>query len=167
MEMTKRLGVKLVKQTPGYCGPASVKMVLDYYGAHKSIDELAKLIRTKPEDHPGGSTGESMVVAAKKVGFYGFVKDGATINDIKNYVQKKKMPVILSWFSGYRSHFSVIVKIDKDFIYHFDPEYNTLRKMTFKRLEEVWFEFRNGLRRSNPRLIVHRIIVIFPKSLVN
>jgi len=32
------------KLNMGYCGPASLKMVLDYYGIEKTEDELASLM---------------------------------------------------------------------------------------------------------------------------
>src|SRR3989338_1876532 len=165
MPMTRRLGVKLVKQIPGYCGPACLKMVLNFFGVDKNLNELGKMMKTREYKHPAGSTGESMVKVAKKFGLDGFVKDWSQLKDIREYVQHSKIPVILSWFSGYESHFSVIVKIDNEYIYHLDPEYDTLRKMSFKRLASVWFEFLNGFRQPRPKLIVRRLIVIYPKTL--
>jgi len=35
------LNIKLYRQKPGMCGPASLKMVLEYYGIEKTEDELA------------------------------------------------------------------------------------------------------------------------------
>jgi len=37
------LKVKPFKQTTGFCGPVSLRMVLDYFGIKKSEKELAKL----------------------------------------------------------------------------------------------------------------------------
>ncbi|MFA6421934.1 MAG: cysteine peptidase family C39 domain-containing protein [Candidatus Buchananbacteria bacterium] len=162
--MTKRLKVKLVKQLPGYCGPASLKMILDFYGTHKSLEELAKMIKTKEVSHPAGSMGENILLAAKKLGFDGFVKDWSQISDICDCVKGKGMPVIINWFSGYESHYSVVVKVDNENVYYFDPEYNILRKMKNDRLEKVWFGFEGGFCRQKPKLIVRRIIAIYPKN---
>lgn len=45
------LPVKPCQETlhAGYCGPAVLKMVLDYYGIQKSEEELAKLAGTTQE----------------------------------------------------------------------------------------------------------------------
>ena len=40
------LNIKPFKQSKGYCGPASLKMVLGHYKIHKSENELAKLTKT-------------------------------------------------------------------------------------------------------------------------
>ena len=39
------LNVKPYREKPEYCGPASLKMVLGYYGIEKTEDELANLAR--------------------------------------------------------------------------------------------------------------------------
>jgi len=164
MPTAKKIGVKLVKQTPGYCGPASLKMVLDYFGVKKSLEALAKMSSTPAAGKTAGASGKNLLAAAKKLGFSGSMKDWANFSDIRKYVEKQGIPVIISWFSGYESHFSVVVKIDKDNIYFLDPEYCALRKMSLKRFEKIWFEFEGGLGQSTPKLIVRRIIVIQPKK---
>jgi len=163
MAMTKKLGVKLVSQTPGYCGPASLKMVLDYYGVKKSLETLAKMSQTPPAYETAGASGKKLLAAAKKLGFSGFIKNWADFNDIRQYVEKRQIPVIISWFSEYESHFSVVVKIDDKNIYFLDPEYETLRKMSFPRFKKIWFEFEGGFQGKKPKLIVRRIVVIYPK----
>lgn len=40
----RQLHIELFKQTEGFCGPASLKMVLAYYGTEKTEDELADLM---------------------------------------------------------------------------------------------------------------------------
>jgi len=164
MAMTKKLGVKLIEQTPGFCGPASLKMVLDYFGVKKSLHDLAKMSHTPPACKVAGASGKNLLAAAKKLGFSGLMKNWANFNDIRQYVEKRQIPVIISWFSGYESHFSVVVKIDEKDIYFLDPEYETLRKMSLKRFEKIWFEFEGGFHGAKPKLIVRRIIAIYPKK---
>jgi len=166
MPTAKKLAVILVKQTPGYCGPASLKMVLDYYGVKKSLKALAELSHTPAACETAGASAENLLKAAKKLGFAGLIKDWANFNDIHKFVIKKKIPVIISWFSEYESHFSVVVKIDDKNIYFLDPEFYALRKMDFKRFEKIWFEFEGGLGKNKPKLIVRRFIAIYPKEAV-
>ena len=64
------LKVKAHRQEPGCCGPACLKMILHYYGIEKSEKELAKLTACKPSC---GTSAESIVEAAKKIGFDAFI----------------------------------------------------------------------------------------------
>ena len=64
------------RQRPGYCGPASLKMVLDYYGLKKTELELGKLARCNPNK---GTSAEGILKAAKILGFQGFIKDNANL----------------------------------------------------------------------------------------
>jgi hypothetical protein len=41
--------LKLFKQSKGYCGPASLKMVLSFYGINKSENYLARLTKATRE----------------------------------------------------------------------------------------------------------------------
>ncbi|MDP1619404.1 MAG: cysteine peptidase family C39 domain-containing protein, partial [bacterium] len=80
------LDVKPYRQKPGFCGPASLKMVLDFYGVEKSEEELGKITKCDPDK---GITGLAIVKAAEKLGFAGFLKDYAKLEDIKKFLTKK------------------------------------------------------------------------------
>ena len=69
------LKLKPYIQTTGYCGPASLKMVLEFYGVKKSEKELAKL---SGATHKAGVNPAGLLKAANKLGFKGFIKDYAT-----------------------------------------------------------------------------------------
>lgn len=63
--------LKPFRQTPGYCGPASLKMVLDYYGFSMGEKELAELSDMTLEK---GTSAEDLAKAAKRLGFNVFLK---------------------------------------------------------------------------------------------
>lgn len=150
------LKVKPFRQRSGFCGPAALKMVLDYYGIEKSEKELARLsgcTRTK------GTRGENLLKASKKLGLKGFIKDFSEINDIRKYL-KEKLPVIVDWFSTDEGHYSVVIGIDQKNVYLQDPELGHVRTMKIKTFKRVWFDFPNEFLKSKDELVIRRMIVL-------
>lgn len=135
-------------------------MVLAYFGINKSEIELAKLSGCTKEH---GVEAGPLLAAAKKLGFKGFIKDFSEINDLKRYVLKKKMPVIVDWFSEDDGHYSVVTHIDKKNIYLIDPEHGKKRKLALETFKRVWFDFPHNFLRSKNDIIIRRMIVIYPK----
>ena len=152
------LNIKPYRQKPEYCGPASLKMVLDFYGIGKTEDELAKMAGYVPTK---GTKSEGLIKAAKELGFKAFQKDFSEIEDLKEYVINKRIPVIVEWFSADDGHYSVIVDIDKKNIYMQDPELGNLRTLDIEIFKRVWFDFNEGLLKSKDDIIIRRMIVIY------
>ena len=98
--------------------------------------------------------------AAKRLGFQGKVKDRATFADIRTYVLKKKIPVIVNWFSVNEGHYSVVVDIDGTHITLRDPETGRARRMPLNEFEAVWFDFSPHDVRTPKSLVAQRMIVI-------
>ncbi|MGV8171126.1 MAG: cysteine peptidase family C39 domain-containing protein [Candidatus Woesearchaeota archaeon] len=152
----KHLNVKPFRQSPNYCGPACLKMVLEYYGIHKSEKELVKLTKcTKSR----GTNAENIILAAKKSGLSGSIKDYSTFNDIISLL-KKDIPVIVDWFSHDEGHYSVVVGLDENNIYLQDPELGHIRALTRKNFMTVWFDFDEEYIKSKKDIILRRIIII-------
>jgi len=151
--------IKSFRQTKGYCGPASLKMVLGYYGVNKSEAALAEL---SGATRSRGVDAKGLLRAAGKLGFRASVKDYANIGDIKRNIQRN-IPVIVDWFSQDEGHYSVAVGLDKRYIYLQDPEIGKIRKFSLEVFKRVWFDFpgRSLYPRKNP--IIRRIIIIKKK----
>ena len=110
------LKLKPFEQKPGYCGPASLKAVLSYFGVEKGEMSLVRLSKCSKDK---GVEAENLLRAAKKLGFKGFIKDYSDFKDVKKFL-KKKIPVIVDWFSVDEGHYSVIVGInDKKIFFMF------------------------------------------------
>ena len=73
------------------CGPASLKIVLKYYGMSKSEGELYHLCETDPEL---GTSEEGIRKAAEQLGFGVIIKNESSFEDIEMYL-KRDIPVII------------------------------------------------------------------------
>ncbi len=150
------LDIKPFEQKPGYCGPASLKMVLSYFGVDKSEEELARLSNCSKSK---GVETKSLLSAAKKLGFKGFVKDFSDVKDIKKFLNKK-IPVIVDWFSVDDGHYSVVVGMDRKNVYLQDPELGRLKVIKIKDFKTVWFDFPGSFLNSKKDVVIRRILVI-------
>ena len=143
--------LKPFKQSKGYCGPASLKMVLSAYGIIKSEKYLVKLTKTNRRT---GCSEKNIVKAAKEFGFKGYVKQKSTITELKRLV-KKNIPVIVDWFSPEEAgHYSVVVGFKNDEILLADPHFGKIKNHKIKWFKERWFDVVDG------KLILREIIVI-------
>ncbi|MBU0648711.1 C39 family peptidase [Patescibacteria group bacterium] len=147
------IGLKPFKQSKGYCGPASLKMVLSAYGINKSENYLAKLTKSSRRK---GCDEKNILKAAEKLGFRGYVKQNSSIKELRNLV-KKGIPVIVDWFSPEEAgHYSIVVGFEKDKIILADPHFGKIKKHKIKWFKERWFDL--PFRPKGP--VLKEIIVI-------
>jgi predicted double-glycine peptidase len=150
------------------CGPSSLKIVLDYYGVHKSEQELAELTGLVPGL---GVDDKGIARAAESLGFKVEIKNESSLSDIEEWL-KKKVLVIVDWFTRGRSdysdseiadgHYSVVAGIDAEYIYLQDPEIGKIRKLKGDDFMKVWFDFSGEYIQPN-ELIVRQLIAIYSK----
>jgi len=150
----------------GMCGPASLKIVLDYYDIEKSEKELAKLCR---HNKNMGVDDEKIKKAAGSLGFKVKIKNSSNFKDIENWLDKK-VPVIVNWFTKGRQeysesevsdgHYSVVAGLDEKYIYLQDPEIGKIRKIKRDDFMRVWFDFKGKYIKVD-ELIVRQIIAIY------
>jgi predicted double-glycine peptidase len=159
LDQTGEAFVPIVDQTPGYCGPSSLKAVLAYYGVEITEEEVAELVGATRDDGVGA---DALVQGAKSLGFDAWYKDDASFADVERFVDAG-IPVIIDWFSEMDGHYSVVVDVEPDGITFMDPEtanYRTLDRESFLRL---WFDFEEELPEPG-NIIVQRIIVVLPSG---
>jgi len=156
--------LKPFKETPGLCGPASLKMVLDYYGIMVGEAELAKIVGATPEK---GTSIDGLIKGARHFGFQAFFKYGSTVSDLRYFV-KRDIPPIVDWFSEDDGHYSVVVNVtDKDIIL-MDPAlrkilvYARKRKMPIEKFQRIWFDFPGSYLKSQSDLILRLMLVATP-----
>lgn len=151
------LKIRPFRQKSGNCGPASLKMVLSYYGVNKTERQLVRLTGCTRKL---GVEAEQIVKATRKLGLKASIIDNASFADIKKYVKKKKIPVIVDWFSIDDGHYSVVVDITKDNIFIIDPELGYVRAMRLKKFFRVWFDFPGEYIKTKNDIIIRRLIIV-------
>lgn len=149
---TKPLRMKPHMQSPGFCGPASLKIALTKFGKTCDEGQLAKLCGATEEE---GTDHESLVAGAVKLGATVFEKSNGSIEELKFFVHKKRLPVIVGWWADDGSnpnresenpeddqgHFSVIYAITKTHIYLLDPSSDTgITRLSIKKFLSCWFD---------------------------
>ena len=154
----------------GYCGPASLKIVLGYYGVKKSEKEIAKRCGHDPKL---GTTNESIKKTAESYGFAAEIKNKASFTDIQKWL-KRGVPVLVDWFTPGRpgtntsempdGHSSVVMGLDKKNIYLQDPEIGAMRTIHRDDFLRVWFDFKKERVTSWKDMIIRQAIAIYPKT---
>ena len=153
------LKLKSHQQKEGFCGPASLKIVLRFFGVKKSEKELGELMGCTRHK---GVTGFEIVTAAEKLGFKGYVKDFSTLEEMRE-ILARKIPVIVEWFSEIEPHFSVVARVDDNFVYLQDPEIGDMRKIELKTFDRIWFSFDGGIMKKKEDLVLRRMVVVEKK----
>jgi len=143
------------RQTPSFCGPASLKILLGYYGKDYSEAELGKICRTTTEK---GTNHADLLAGIRKLGYEPVAKENATLEDLKEWIAKDT-PVIVGWWSTDDDHYSVVYGIDDRNIYLMDPELDEGRRsMPIEDWLKVWYDFEGELN-----VKVDRWMVAVPK----
>lgn len=165
----KILKIKPFQETlhKGYCGPAVLKMILKYYGIEKFEKEIARLAGTKKS---GGTDDKAIVRVLKKFGLKAKIKNNANFSDIKKNLDKE-IPVIVDWFTKGRKdypesivadgHYSIVVGLDKKFIYLQDPEIGRMRKLGKDDFLRVWFDYAGDFLKSPKQMIIRQLIAVY------
>lgn len=166
--MKKMLKIKPFQETlnASMCGPASLKIVLKYYGVEAMEKELAKLSKWNKNL---GIDDKGIEIAAKHFGFKVKIKNNGSFKDIEKWLIQK-VPVIVNWFTRGRKdysdsdvadgHYSVVAGLDNKFIYLQDPEIGKIRKLERDDFMAVWFDFTGEYIKPN-ELIIKQIIAIY------
>ncbi|MBI5732976.1 C39 family peptidase [Candidatus Jorgensenbacteria bacterium] len=129
-----------VRQKPGLCGPAALKILLSYYGKRLPLRKLVHLCKTDPKI---GTYHADMARLCRKLGFKTIAKDRGTLQIVRNYLENKT-PVLVGWFAFSGDHFSVISNVTKKYVYMRDTERKLKygkRKIPIQRFMELWFDF--------------------------
>ncbi|MFA4880250.1 MAG: C39 family peptidase [Candidatus Doudnabacteria bacterium] len=166
--MNKHLKVKSFQETlnAGMCGPASLKILLSYYGIKRDEKELADLCGTKKGL---GTDDQGIKRVAESLGFKVKIKNNSSFKDIERWLDKD-VPIIVNWFTRGRAdytdadvpdgHYSVVCGIDDQSIYLQDPEIGRIRKIKKNDFKRVWFDFSGELIKPN-ELIIMQMIAIY------
>ena len=166
--MKLKLNVQPFQETlhADMCGPASLKIVLDYYGVDKTEKELTD---TTAIIEGIGWCDRDIAHVAESLEFKVEIKNESSFNDIEKWL-KKGVPVIVDWFTRGRKdysdsevadgHYSVVIGLDDEYIYLQDPEIGGERKITRGDFMKVWFDFVGNVIKPN-EMIIRQLVAIY------
>ena len=146
------------------CGPASLKMVLDYYGINKSEQELSTMLNTNSEL---GTNLKDIKRVAEELNFKAEIQNESSFDEINIWLNKK-VPVIVDWFSRGLSnssvsdgHYSLVIGLNNEHIYLLDPEIGAERVLKRDDFLRVWFDY-EGLYPQKEEMIIRQLIAVYP-----
>jgi predicted double-glycine peptidase len=132
-------------------GPASLKIACAFFGKELTERQLADLSGATAEE---GASHAGLIKAAKAVGATVHEMKDATIADLRHFVHKEHLPVIVGWqppvLPGLtlhadgkkpKDHYSVISLISDSYIHMYDPNMRTgLRRMPRREFLDLWWD---------------------------
>jgi ABC-type bacteriocin/lantibiotic exporter with double-glycine peptidase domain len=153
------------------CGPASLRIVLAYFGRLVPEHAIARACRSSDRT---GTTGTNLVRGAHRLGFAAVIIDGANLRTIRTWLARG-VPVIVDWMSAIArrparemmpcGHYSVVCGLDRDHIFLQDPAIGRRRQLVRRDFLNLWFDF-VGVRPRRQDLILRRLIVVKPQGAV-
>lgn len=132
-----------VRQTPGLCGPATLKILLQHLDKEYSEDDLAKLCKVTPDT---ATSHDKIIDGAKAIGGVVETKTGASINDLREYIENE-IPVMVGWKDAKGDHYGVIYEIGKLKVFMMDPETESgIRILPIEEFETLWHDTHAGAK---------------------
>jgi ABC-type bacteriocin/lantibiotic exporter with double-glycine peptidase domain len=126
-------------QTKDYtCGPACMRMALEFFGINRREDELEKLMHALPGQ---GTLFKDMEDAAEHFGLAHKTIAPATIDDIKMLLAEQWLVIVcyLMQTEPFQiDHYAIVRKLDKGRINLFDPWHGELQSYPIIQFEEIW-----------------------------
>lgn len=145
------------------CGPASIKMVLLYFGIDATEDYIKSLC---DHTYETGCTNEGMMDAIKEFGLGCDLLTDMTVEDL-DYWTRHKVPVIIDWFStdktdgtGY-GHSSVVAGVNTNHVIVYDPLKSSVSYIPIEEFTESWFDFDNDYK-----VVKSAGILVYPERLM-
>jgi predicted double-glycine peptidase len=139
----------VIQQNKGYCGPASVKMVLDSYGITKTQREIGEFLGATKEN---GCTPKQIISGLKKINFKSSYKKNMSLKLVERYLEKN-IPLIIYWSPRGYGHYSVIIGLEEDKVFIADPKKSEI--LSFKKSDFLrkWVDVDNSKDK-------HEVIII-------
>ncbi len=152
--MKKELRVPYFKQKKDYtCGPASLKMVLRFFGMNEREDAISRNVKT----NENGTRHMPIINFARKKGFYCFVHEGSGMNHIKHFIDQG-LPVIVNYIepSSNEGHYSVVVGYNDNSVIMRDPWNGKEFKVNKDSFIERWHDSHKGYKCSRWILVLSK-----------
>ncbi|MBS3079651.1 C39 family peptidase [Candidatus Pacearchaeota archaeon] len=152
--------LNLFKQTQGYCGPTSLKIVLDYFGINLSEKKIAELAKSSRKH---GTTPENILKVLKNHGFKNAkIKTNSSIKELE--LEIKKAPVIVNWFYDFCGHYSVAIGYTKKSLILAEPLEGKIKYLDKFDFLVSWFDYKGDVPKSSGDFIIRTMIILGKKG---
>lgn len=159
---------KHMYQTFNNCGPATLSMVLFWYGIEKSQKELADLMR--PYQHPKGDNDDKTIFpeefakTAQDFGLLAINRPNGTIEQLKYFVANDIPVVVKTWLRPNEDigHFRIVRGFDetKKVIIQDDSYHGPNKKIAYNKFLLMWQSFNYGYIVVYPEEKEEKVLVI-------
>ncbi|MBI4276487.1 C39 family peptidase [Candidatus Uhrbacteria bacterium] len=156
-----------IQQRDTTCGPASLKIILHYYGIRVPESVLTRQCRTRSDY---GTPHSSMIRVMRRYGFRVIVKKNTCgLGDIRSYVARG-YPVIVNWYSNRYppsgGHYSIVIGVEGRMIVLLDPSDGKRVRIPWHEFRQLWFDFDGDLAFHPPPMKVfwRWMMAVLPKS---
>jgi ABC-type bacteriocin/lantibiotic exporter with double-glycine peptidase domain len=138
------------------CGPAALKILLDFFGHPVSEDQLIHLTDAKSR---GGTEHEGMVQAAEILGHQVYAKEDATEVDLMRFLSKG-VPVVVDFQGNNGGHFAVVSGLKDNRVQIDDPRQTGSQRhsLDMNVFMSRWF----NIRYDNHRRINRWMMALLP-----
>lgn len=136
------MNIPFYKQINDYsCGPASLQMVLKYFGNYIPQDVLAMQLKTQKDD---GTDHSDLIRVALENGLYCYVNRNSTLHEII-YFLSRDLPVIINFMepSGNDAHYAVVIGFNKNNLILNDPWNGRQFQIDSDWFVEHWYDTEN------------------------
>jgi predicted double-glycine peptidase len=124
--------IKLFRQTSGFCGPSSVRIILKFYGLTKTEKEIANAIGATRKN---GCAPEQIILGVKKFGLTGSYQKRVSLSSLKKII--KNSPVIIYWNRNGEGHYSVVYNVSNR-VFIADPKLKRKISLPINRFLDKW-----------------------------
>lgn len=129
--------LKYRQKKASICGPACMKVVLDYFGIKKEIEELVKELKTTKKE---GTDHAKMVQLIKKNKLQFKIKTKSRLAQIKKLL-KSHLVVVDYWIPYYQeSHYALVKKLDSQRIYLHDTRFGPNHSYKINYFLKNWWD---------------------------
>lgn len=131
------LRVPFFKQDTDYtCGPASLQMVLAFFGDRLSERDLGLRLQTEPEK---GTRHGPLISVAQEEGFQCYVNANSSLDEIRHFL-RRGLPVIIDYSDSdpFDGHYSVVVAYNHPYVVLNDPWNGRHYKLHHRHFSAQW-----------------------------
>jgi len=146
--------VPYFKQKKSYtCGPASLKMVLKFFGKNLNEDTIARKLKTSKQ----GTSHREIIDFARQNGFYCYVHENSTIHELRHFINLG-LPVIVNYIEpkDNEGHYAVVVGFKKNGLILNDPWNGANFILKEKDFKDRWHDRHKNYRCSGWLLVISK-----------